>query len=119
MHPESLTQSHIVHSQMRYLIPDYRDFKFGKLHFDVRDIDKLNKHLTDRREQHMGKDEKTVTATDIPLNVPVNREADIRNHATDIGICCAFLQAHLDGESKQICFWSEYSLPVEEKYSVP
>lgn len=55
------------------------DTKFLKLHADVRHIDTIKQHITDQGEQHMIKDQKPLTATNIPLNVPSDREVDLRN----------------------------------------
>lgn len=37
------------------------------------------KKVTDQQELHVAEDEKTVTDTDVPLNVPSDRESDLRN----------------------------------------
>lgn len=50
--------------------PHDRDTKFRKSHANVRDIETINKHLSDKGEQHLGADEKPVTADDIDINVP-------------------------------------------------
>lgn len=45
-HPENLKESRMSHADMLGLINDERDTKFRKRH--VRDIDIINKHLTDQ-----------------------------------------------------------------------
>lgn len=64
---------------MLRLIPDDKNTKFRKRHVDVRNIEKINKHITDQRKQDMGKGEKPVTVADNPLDVLLDREGDIRN----------------------------------------
>lgn len=48
--PENLVESHISHSVMLGLVPEYRETKFRKRHVDVCNIDRIIKHLTDQRE---------------------------------------------------------------------
>lgn len=67
------------HADMPGFTPDDRDTKVQKRHLDVREIHKINNHLTCQWEQHIGKDEMRVAAADIQLHVPPDREADIRN----------------------------------------
>lgn len=78
-HPNNLVESHIWHAKMLHLIPDDRDTNFRQRHVHIRDIDIVNKNLTDQREKHMGKDEKLVMARDFPMNVPSDMEAYIRS----------------------------------------
>ena len=78
-HPEKLVESDISHSEMLGIIPDNVDTKFRKRHVNVRDIDTINKHLSDQREQHMGEDEKPKTADEIDLNVPEDRKQEVRD----------------------------------------
>lgn len=54
--PENPVESHILHAQIFGLVPDDRDMKVRQCHIDVCGIDKINKHITDQREQHVGKD---------------------------------------------------------------
>lgn len=69
----------MLHIEMLGIIHDNGGTKFRKRHVDFRDIDKIDKHLTDQRELHMGQDGKLVMAADIQINVPSDREVYIRN----------------------------------------
>jgi len=78
-HPETLTKSHISHGEMLGVISANDDAKFRKRPLNVRDIDVINRQLADQRELHMGKDEKPVTADDINIDVPVDKEEAVRS----------------------------------------
>lgn len=62
-----------IHVEMFGSIPDDGDTKFCKRSVNVHDIDKINKQLSDQGEQHMGVDEKLVTADGIDIYVPGER----------------------------------------------
>lgn len=66
-HTKNVVESHISHAEMLEVSIDDRATKFSKRHDDVSDIDNINEHLTDVQEQHMRKDEKPLTAVDIPI----------------------------------------------------
>lgn len=58
MYSENFEKSQISHALMLGLIDDDRDTKVHQRHVDVRDIGTVNKHLTDKGEHNMRKDEK-------------------------------------------------------------
>lgn len=53
-HRKNLVESHVSHYKILVLIPDDRDAKMIKRHVYVRDIEKINKELTDQLQKHMG-----------------------------------------------------------------
>lgn len=78
-HAETLVESHLWHGEAFGLIPDNTDTKFGKLHTSAHELTTINTHLTDDRKQHMGGEEKPVTAEDIAFNVLTDNEDDVRS----------------------------------------
>lgn len=66
-HPQTIVESDITHEEMLSLIPD-----------DV-DIAMINKHMADKREQHMEEDDNPVTTAEIHLNVLHDKENKISN----------------------------------------
>ena len=81
-HPENLVESHISHAEMLGLIPDDPipgTSKYRKFNFNTRDENLINRQLADEREKHMGADEKHMTADDIELDIPVEKEKDVRD----------------------------------------
>lgn len=60
-------------------VPADREGNFRKHHVYVRYIDKINKHLTYQREDHVEKDENPVTAADIQIHVRSDNEIHISN----------------------------------------
>lgn len=45
----------------------------------MRDIETIKNHLADHREQHIGKDEKPITADDIEIDVPDDKIPAVRD----------------------------------------
>ena len=81
-HPENLVESHISHAEMLGLIPDDPipgTSKYRKFNFNTSDENLINRQLADEREKHMGADEKPMTADDIELDIPVEKEKDVRD----------------------------------------
>lgn len=77
--PEAIEESYIIHIEMLGLIPEDSDIKFCKQHVDVRNIETMNKHVADQREQHMSEDERPVTADDLDLDTLHKRDEDVQN----------------------------------------
>lgn len=61
---------YLSHAELLCLIHNDKDTKFRKPQTKAHDIEVINQHLTDHREQHMGKEKKTVTADDIDIRFP-------------------------------------------------
>ena len=78
-HPEKIVESDVTHAALLGLIPDDVVTKYRKRHINIWDIEKINKHLADEIERHMGDEEKPVTAEEIILVVPKEEEEKVIN----------------------------------------
>ena len=62
-HPSNITEAGISHGELRDIMTD--STRYRKRNTDARDIETINKHLSDAREAHAGVDEKPTTVDNI------------------------------------------------------
>lgn len=79
MHPDKHVESHMYHAEMLGLIPDDMDTEFQKHHVHVRDINRINQHLSEKREKHIVANGKIITAYDIYMDLPDDNKSPVRD----------------------------------------
>lgn len=79
MHQQKTVESGISHGKMLGLISDDTDTKNRKRNVNARDIETINKNLSDGRERHMGTDEIPITAKDLNFDITVERQGEVCN----------------------------------------
>ena len=78
-HTYKIVESDVNYAELLRLITDGGDTKYLKMDVNVRAINKINKLLADKREHHMGYDGNTVTAEDVDLDVPKEKDEKFPN----------------------------------------
>lgn len=77
-HPEKVIASAIKYAEVSGIITGDKDTKFRERDINAHDIDTINKYLEDEQDQHIGADEKPVTADDVDIEVHTDKEANTR-----------------------------------------
>lgn len=77
-HQETIVDYYLSHAEVFGLISDNMDTKFRERHTSPSDIETINRHPPDHREEHMGEDEDPITFENIAMNVSNDKKDEVR-----------------------------------------